>query len=69
MGQGAVRVYQVPEGLHEQQGRAQGHVRTQRSFDAPSQIHHAKPAARYARGCQTDGCRLPSAARRPREDS
>ena len=68
MGQGPVRVHQVPEGLHEQQGRPEGHVRAQGGPDAPGQVHHPQPAARHAGGGQADGSRLPRPSRRPRED-
>lgn len=68
MGQSAVRVHQMPEGLHEQQGRPEGHVRTQRGSDLAGPIHHPQPPPRHARSRQTDGRSLPRSSRRSRED-
>ena len=68
MGQGPVRVHQVSEGLHEQQGRLERHVRAQGGPHAAREVNHAKSSARHARGRQADGRRLPRPTRRPRED-
>jgi hypothetical protein len=47
MGQSSVRVHQVFEGLHEQQGRTKGHVRAQGGLDTSRPVHYANPGKHF----------------------
>ena len=64
MGQSTTGMYQVSEGDHEQQDRAEEPVRSQGGADPPGQVHLPHGAPRHAGGRQADGCRLLGSSRR-----